>query len=255
MNTPLTQETRRRMSKSQKLRYSVNPVWNKGLSKIENRPCLECGISFRPHRPTKQQKFCSRVCFFKNHTPWNKGVIGVYKASEETKRKMSLALKGKMPKNINEIKGWNKGKIGIYKTSEETKKKLSGALIGKSTPWLSPFRKGQGNHNWRGGITPINTKLRNSLEYKLWREAVFKRDDFTCKECGERGGKLHAHHIKSFAWFPELRFAIDNGATLCVECHKKTDTYLTRRKLEHPEAIKTPKPPVPSKDVKRLKHG
>lgn len=63
------------------------------------------------------------------------------------------------------------------------------------------------------------------IEYRLWREAVFKRDDWTCVWCFKRGGDLEADHIKSFANHPELRFVLDNGRTLCIPCHKKTDTY------------------------------
>jgi 5-methylcytosine-specific restriction endonuclease McrA len=66
---------------------------------------------------------------------------------------------------------------------------------------------------------------------KLWREAVFARDKWTCQDCGDKkGGNLEAHHIKSFAEFPELRFAIDNGITLCKDCHKIIHRYnfLTR---------------------------
>lgn len=68
-------------------------------------------------------------------------------------------------------------------------------------------------------------RIRKSKEYKLWRKAVFERDDYTCIWCGQRGGYLNADHIKPFALFPELRFAIDNGRTLCVDCHKKTGTW------------------------------
>ena len=78
---------------------------------------------------------------------------------------------------------------------------------------------------WKGGINPINDSIRKSRDYKIWRKAVFQRDNFTCKECKQRGGKLNAHHIKPFALFPELRFAIDNGITLCIPCHKETDGY------------------------------
>lgn len=42
---------------------------------------------------------------------------------------------------------------------------------------------------------------------------------------GYKGNKLQADHIKPFAYFPELRFAIDNGRTLCINCHKKTDSF------------------------------
>ena len=73
-------------------------------------------------------------------------------------------------------------------------------------------------------------KIRNSFEYKLWRTAVFERDNYTCIWCADKqevGHRviLNADHIKSFAEYPELRFAIDNGRTLCLSCHKKTDTW------------------------------
>lgn len=64
----------------------------------------------------------------------------------------------------------------------------------------------------------------NSQEYKLWRKAIFERDNYSCIWC-KSNIKLQADHIKSFSQFPELRFAIDNGRTLCLECHKTTDTY------------------------------
>jgi len=92
------------------------------------------------------------------------------------------------------------------------------------------YMQGENNCNWKGGITSQNRMIRTSLEYKIWRRAVFERDNYTCIWCGARSGNgkkivLHADHIKPFAIFPELRFAIDNGRTLCIDCHKTTDTY------------------------------
>ena len=77
--------------------------------------------------------------------------------------------------------------------------------------------------NWKGGITEENHRIRLSIEYRLWREAVLARDNWTCQICGKRGGDMESHHIKKFAKFPELRFAIDNGLTLCVGCHRRIE--------------------------------
>ena len=90
----------------------------------------------------------------------------------------------------------------------ESREKMSLAKIGKYL--------GENHPNWQGGITKESFKIRNSREYKLWRKAVFERDNWTCMWCGLRSSKglkayLHADHIKPFAYFPELRFAIDNG--------------------------------------------
>ncbi len=87
-------------------------------------------------------------------------------------------------------------------------------------------KKGENNPNWKGGVKPANATIRASQEYQDWRESVFKRDDWTCQRCGNRSKKgryiiIHAHHIKPFAIFPELRLAVDNGETLCKKCHDK----------------------------------
>lgn len=102
-------------------------------------------------------------------------------------------------------------------------------ICGKDSHSYGRKRKGlSGDKNpaWKGGVTKESTKIRNSNEYAIWRLSVFERDKFTCVFCSVRGGKLHADHILPFAFFKESRLDINNGRTLCVECHKKTDTYL-----------------------------
>lgn len=133
--------------------------------------------------------------------------------------------KGVIPKNIGMIAGWNRGK----KMSLEWRKKLSEAKLKNPVRyWKGTFgqRTGENSPNWQGGKTSEREKLRKSIEYKLWRTSVFERDNYTCVFCGIRGGKLEADHIKPWCDYPELRFAIDNGRTLCHDCHTKTPTYL-----------------------------
>lgn len=92
--------------------------------------------------------------------------------------------------------------------------------------------KGEDNHFWKGGKTEEYRRIKQSGEYRAWRKAVFERDNYTCQHCGIKNGKgvgrtieLHPDHIKPQSQYPELRFDIDNGRTLCAECHRKTDTY------------------------------
>lgn len=155
----------------------------------------------------------------KGKPTWNKGLKGVQVAWNKG------INTGQIP--------WNKGngeyakKLGFgkwmigKKLSEETKKKISEANKGK---------KGAG---WKGGITPKNQIIRTSAKYKDWRLAVFKRDNWTCQECGARSGNgkkviLNADHIKPFYKHIELRFKLTNGRTLCRPCHLKTDTFGTK---------------------------
>ena len=164
---------------------------------------------------------------------------GVYVRTEEHKKKLSLANIGKHPwseekrKKMSLIKmgqtAWNKG------LTKETDKRLmkTAKKVKGNTNWLgkhhsiktrrkmSIAKRGKNNNLWKGGITSINRLIRVSFKYRLWRELVFERDDWTCQDCGKRGGKLNAHHIKPFSLFPDLRFVINNGITLCRKCHKK----------------------------------
>lgn len=208
---------------------------------MKKRQCILCGVIFSSS-PSHKRKYCSRLCSDKSKINKPGFWLGKHR-SEETKKKISKSKAGQRP--------WMKGRKHTFisneknrishlgkKASQTTKDKMS---MNNSKYWLGKKRpkasvatrqkqseslRGSRGGNWQGGRTASNFLIRHSLEYKLWRESVFKRDNYTCQLCGQRGRTLNADHIKPFAFFIELRFDINNGRTLCVECHKKTDSYM-----------------------------
>ena len=64
-------------------------------------------------------------------------------------------------------------------------------------------------------------KKRLSYEYRKWRSAVLERDNHTCRECGTNEKVMHVHHILPFATYPESRYIVANGVTLCPMCHRE----------------------------------
>jgi hypothetical protein len=164
------------------------------------------------------------------------------KLSEETKRKIGLGSKG------------HKYNLG-HKASEETKLKMSLASKGKpksesARQNMRKVRLGAKSHLWKGGITPINKAIRRTLQYRLWRTEIFIRDNRTCVECGAKTRDIQADHYPiSFsailnkliveqglenllekALKYEMFWIIENGRTLCFNCHKKTFTYGINKK-------------------------
>src|SRR3990167_1611799 len=158
------------------------------------KSCLQCKKEFNIFvSQEKKRIFCSRECRDISYCG--------RKLPKDQKQKMSEAKKKQW------INGF-KGSTGYHWRKTEEQK-----------------LKGEKNPAYIDGRTPINKKIRNSKEYVDWRTAVFKRDDYTCQECGSRGYELHAHHKKSFSYYPELRLVIENGQTLCISCHRKTSTF------------------------------
>ena len=78
---------------------------------------------------------------------------------------------------------------------------------------------GEGNVNWKGGVSPKHHAIRATREYAIWRRDVYRRDRWTCQSCGYKGRQIIAHHIESFSDHPEKRFLVENGITFCRSCH------------------------------------
>ena len=113
--------------------------------------------------------------------------------------------------------------IKKHQTGNQAKKFCSQKCYGD---WRSENKRGINAPNYIHGKSNDNLLFRASREYKHWRLSVFKRDNFTCVICGDnKGGNLEADHIKDFALYPNLRLDVNNGRTLCRNCHIKTENY------------------------------
>ena len=223
---------------------------------IYKKNCIKCDKEMYRYKLSEARrdnwKFCSRSCSTADKNTKRRKEITGYKKCKlcETEFAFRSSLKihpyGEVKSVIQKFCSlhcallWRNKNANPAKTIENrararlTAKKYL-ARKGMKKP-IEEVRKraktisGANSHFWKGGLTNKNKQIRNSYEYTLWRTSVFERDDFTCVICNVRGGRLQADHIKSFAYHPELRFDINNGRTLCIECHKETDNYLHKAK-------------------------
>jgi len=162
--------------------------------------------------PFSKERKAQLVIAHKHTQDYRKGVP----LSKELKEKISIATKKAM---FNPL----------------IRKKLSDAMKGKLK------KRGKDCPAWKHGLTPIVQSIRQSSKYKQWRQDIFIKDNFTCQECGERGGYLEAHHIVSFkklfsdaihmlpllgsfeaAMIYTPLWDLSNGKAMCKLCHNKT---------------------------------
>lgn len=124
----------------------------------------------------------------------------------------------------------NRGK----KRSEEWKKERSKKYLGQGNPFygkkhsletkigLSCHFRGIAEEDFDDFAQPEKLRQTKSRAFKTWRTLVFERDNYTCLLCGKRGGDLEPHHIIPRRDDISKIYQIENGATLCKSCHKKT---------------------------------
>lgn len=171
---------------------------------------------------------------------------GCYK-NERTTERMKIDLTGRVFGRLTVLEdiGRDIQRNVIWKCQCEC-----GNMVAVSAPSLPSGRtqscgclhidkiSGENSFHWKGGITPLNEAIRKCTRYREWRTSIFQRDNFTCNNCGTRGGKLHAHHLNLFsdimeeynittlekAIHCEALWDVSNGLTLCKKCHKKEHT-------------------------------
>ena len=211
--------------------------------------CKNCGKSFQAWRSDKRQ-YCSADCsgtrFTKGQSSWNKGT------HIQTNSGKTHFKKGRSPHNKTEhiekqcLQCGDSFRVPPCREQAKfcshncfaTNRKETGCFKGRYTGTkrtdeqrarMSAAKLGVTLKEWSGFATDRRSREMSSLEYKSWRSAVFKRDNYTCQVCEQYSGTLHADHIERWADNEELRYAVDNGRTLCVPCHY----YITfKRKMK-----------------------
>lgn len=138
--------------------------------------------------------------------------------TEETKRKISIARKGRMPM------------LGHHHT-KEAKQKMSEAKRGNKSHWfggkkhsieakgkmseIAKKRQGEKSPNWKGGISkePYSQDWTKEL-----KKEIRVRDNYTCQLCGSKKN-LVPHHIN----YRKDDCRKENLITLCISCNSKVN--------------------------------
>jgi len=95
---------------------------------------------------------------------------------------------------------------------------------------MSKSNKGKNNPNYNPNLTDEERAERkenrnNDQDFVKWSLQVKERDNFKCviPECNNHD--LESHHLDNWNDFPESRYDLDNGVTLCLEHHTSANGY------------------------------
>ena len=201
-------------------------------------------------RDWKKRKFCSYKCLWiHNKSNPNKGTfkigqISPFKGKEGLKGSSNGHWKGGQLEKVCLICS-KEYLVDKYRENSRTCSLTCEQLYRKTEEFrthLSEIQRSKIDVKLQALTQTVNQFrdiLRSCSKYKMWRERVMKRDNFTCQMCEIRGGKLCIDHIKPFivilfenkiesyedAIKCKEMWDIQNGQTLCYPCHAKTPTY------------------------------
>lgn len=189
-----------------------------GKFKIKSQICLNCGNEFKPRQELhngKPAKYCSKKCA-------DIAKIGINNYPYTRIKKICVICGTEF--DVIPFRQFTKHTCSKECHIEWLKKRI---ISLKTRIKISKSHLKEKAYNWKGdNATRIERKtLMSHMDYRIWRLSIFNRDNFTCQNCGKRNTYLQAHHIKPWSLYPNLRYDINNGITLCKECHKLTDSY------------------------------
>lgn len=196
----------------QKYIFCSNSCYKENIGKFlrgKNNPnyirvkciCATCGKEFyrKPSTIESEKVYCSVECHRKALKKYNK-------------------------LRVNKIKtkcAYCEKEIEIVPSRLKYNERIYCSIECKNKGW-SKYYCGENSPNWNFQLSKSERIVNRKYdEYYQWRKIVYKRDSYTCKCCGDnKGGNLVAHHIYNYSENKQLRTDIDNGITLCKECHK-----------------------------------
>ena len=210
--------------------------WNKGKRRGKYQKCIVCDIK-KYYSPSSLKRggrtFCSLHC----KSIW-------YSKNKWRGENNPNRIKRKMGKDSHNWKGGQVLKLCLYckKMFFVWPYKLKLGEGKYCSPQCHGFeQRGSKSPVWKGGINPLYKQIRSTYQYRVWQFTNLKLDNFTCQKCGKIGhGNLNVDHYPlSFAQLLviydiknvedaiacEALWDINNGRTLCEDCHKKTPTY------------------------------
>lgn len=165
--------------------------------------CNECGGNFKRVKSEIKSDvvYCGRECY----------LIQLHKRNSKTRA----------PKI--ECSCFSCGKI-VHRWPSQIKNKQHIFCSKKcNTDSTTVLRSGENHPRWNDKLTESDRDTaRKYPEYLTWRESVYSRDLYTCQCCGDnKGGNLIAHHLYNYSEHKDIKTVLDNGITLCKECHKQ----------------------------------
>lgn len=156
------------------------------------------------------KRICNNCKFEKELEQFVKGANGLHR------------YKCKDCKNVARRTG--RSNTGRFKTGQ----KSIGVTFQKGhIPW---YKKRGLEHPSKGKVNENNENRATSFKYKEWRRQVLERDSNRCTKCGA-DENVHAHHVKPWRDYPELRFDVGNGLALCNCCHGKEEGFQKGHKV------------------------
>lgn len=190
-----------------------------------------CGkkIVHRPRDSRKQResrRFCSKACansrqnsgqYKPGHVPTGRPRKIAIKVYKERKLPSTAYFVGDSRITGSSHHHWKGGKPRCLICS----KQLSAYKVKHCRRHYGTALRQENHPNWKGGVSRDVHSVRTPA-YKEWRNSVFQRDGWACRMGSDDcKGQLQAHHILRWADYPELRYEVNNGITLCQAHHPR----------------------------------